>query len=143
MFGGSKCRIAACRPRSALVTERTGAEYSQTFHLVLAERFEDEKPALAAQCALNALLADPMTPVLYSSAALYAMKAEQVELAFECVNAGLFAFPEDAPINYVAATMSAAMGDAEAARGYLEAARENADEALLARIDALSGQIGG
>lgn len=133
---------AAYTPRTALVAERTGAEFSAAYHLAMAQENE-ENAGLAAQCALNALLVNPLSPSLYSGAALYAMKAGLTDLAAEIINDGLFLAPEDASVNYVAALMFFAAGDNAKAKTFTDTAKATATGDLLARINALSAQIGG
>ncbi len=129
-------------PRTRLLAERTGAEFSPYYHLAMAAERAD-RPGDALQCAVNALLANPLEPTLFSAAAAYAMDAGEVETAAQYLNEGLYIFPEDGSLNYLAALYSAASGDNDAAKGYLNTARANAEGDLLAQINALAAQIGG
>ena len=129
-------------PRTVLMAERTGAEFSPAYHLAMASE-NSENAAAAAQCALNALLTGPMTPSLYATAAAYETNAGNLELALEIVNEGLFLAPEDASVNYMAATFAHASGDSEAAKTYLETAKKTASGSLLDQVNALYAQIGG
>lgn len=128
-------------PRTALLSERTGAEFSPAYHLAVASGCDNEADAL--QSAINALLSDPLSPSLYGSAALYAMNAGNIELAFEILNDGLFLAPEDASVNYTAAVLSLAKGDGTAAKTFIETAKKTAGAELLSRINALDTQTGG
>ncbi len=130
-------------PRTRLIEGRTGAEFLPEYHLILAESYSEERPSDAYQCAVNALLVNPADPVLYSAAAFYAMEAKEPEAAVEYVNEGLFSFPEDSSLNYMAALLCAAAGDTDQAREYLATAEKGSDEDLSERIDALYEQIGG
>ena len=140
-----KCENAVCAkysPRSVLLSERTGAEFSPAYHLAMAEEKTDDT-SYAAQCALNALLSNPTVPSLYGAAAMYAMNSGDVGLAVEILNDGLFLAPEDATINYVSALYSHAKGDDTAAETYLDTAKKSADGDLLTRVNALYETIGG
>lgn len=129
-------------PRTFLLAERTGAEFSPAYHLAMAnEREENAEEAL--QCAVNALLSSPLTPSLYASAAAYALKAGDAQKASEILNEGLFLAPRDASVNYIAATYSYSAGDTAAAKTYLETAKESAEGELLERVNALYAQTGG
>ncbi len=130
-------------PRTRLIEGRTGAEFLPEYHLILAESYSEERPSDAYQCAVNALLVNPTDPVLYRAAAFYAMEAKEPEAAVEYVNEGLFSFPEDSSLNYMAALLCAAAGDTDQAREYLATAEKGSDEDLSERIDALYEQIGG
>lgn len=136
----------AYSPRSVLLAERTGAEFSDAYHLAMAEQRESD-PKEAAQCALNALLVNPRAPVLYASAAAYAMNAGDAESACDILNEALRVFPEDASVNFACALYCAANEETDAAKGYLETAKKHADPEkdgdLIARMDALSGKLGG
>ena len=55
----------------------------------------------------------------------------------------LFLAPEDASVNYMAATFAHASGDSEAAKTYLETAKKTASGSLLDQVNALNAQIGG
>lgn len=129
-------------PRTKLLAERTGAEFHPEFHLALAEACSDS-PTDALQCAVNALLVNPAEPLLYSSAAVYAMNAMDVEKASEYINEGLFMFPEDGTLNYTAALICAAAGENDKARVFLKTAEAAGDKDLQNNIDSLYGQIGG
>ena len=129
-------------PRTALVEERTGEEYSPDYHLALAQKLAKEQPDAAYQCAVNALCVCPIAPVLYSTAAIYAMDAGKPDEAFEFVNEGLYLYPEDGELNYTAALLCFVDDDKTTAKSFLETAKSGADEALSARINALSAQMG-
>ncbi|MBO4326763.1 MAG: hypothetical protein J5950_05795 [Clostridia bacterium] len=129
-------------PRTALLAEPTGAEFLSAYHLAMANERE-ANAAEAAQCMLNALLTDPMTPSLYGNAAAYELSAGNVGLAVEILNEGLFLAPEDASINYIAAMFAYSSGDNVAAKTYLDTAKAGADGELLNSINALYAQIGG
>ena len=66
-------------PRTRLLAERTGAEFSPYYHLAMAEERAD-RPAEALQCAVNALLTNPLEPALFSAAAAYAMDAADADI---------------------------------------------------------------
>ena len=102
-----------------------------------------DRPTEALQCALNALVANPLEPTLYSSAAAYAIDAGDSESALEFLNQGLYVFPNDGSINYMAALFSAANGDNESAKTYIATAKANAEGDLLTQINALADKIGG
>ena len=104
-----------------------------------AERAEELGQAF--QCAVNALLANLAEAALYSAAVGYAIDAGEAARAQEYLNEGLWVFPEDGALNYLAA-YSLAAGDTGSARAF-QAARANAGGELLVRINALDGQIGG
>ncbi len=129
-------------PRTVLLDTRTGAEFSPAYHLAMAGEREGNA-AEAAQCALNALLASPLTPSLYGNAAALELEAGNVDLAVEILNEGLFLAPEDPSVNYVAALYARASGNDASAKAFLETARAGAEGDLLDRIDALLGQLGG
>ncbi|MCR5693408.1 MAG: hypothetical protein K6G89_00340 [Clostridia bacterium] len=129
-------------PRTYLLAERTGAEFSPAYHLAMAGE-SGRTPAEAAQCALNALLSSPLTPYLYGYAASFELNAGKAELASEILNEGLFLAPEDATVNYVSALFSHASGDDNAAKAFLDTAKAGAEGDLLAKINDLYGQIGG
>ena len=97
-------------PRTALLAERTGAEFLPAYHLAMANERASDTDA-AAQCALNALLTDPLTPSLYANAAAYELSAGNVDLAIEILNEGLFLAPEDESVNDVAKLFTDAAGD--------------------------------
>lgn len=129
-------------PRTALLTGRTGAEFAPAYHLALA-RERAGQPEQALQCAVNALLSNPVQAELYSAAAAYAMDAGESAQAQGYLNEGLWAYPEDGTLNYLAAMFSFAAGDTETAKAFLQTARANAAGALLEKINALDGQMGG
>lgn len=129
-------------PRTVLLAPPTGAEFSPAYHLAMAEE-RAEDPKAAAACALNALLASPLTPSLYAGASVYELNAGNAELALEILNDGLFLAPEDASVNYVAALVFHAAGDDASARSFIDTAKANADGGLLENIGRLAGQIGG
>jgi len=129
-------------PRTRLLAERTGAEFSPYYHLAMAQELSD-RPAEALQCAVNALMTNPMEPSLFSAAAAYAMDAGEADVACEYINEGLYIYPEDSALNYMAALLSAAAGDNATAQSYLNTAKANAEGELLEQINALAGQIGG
>ncbi len=118
-------------PRTVLCsTERTGLEYSPAYHLTLAaqaaaEGYDD----LAWGCALNALLANPTQPELYGAAACYGLDAVAAE-AEEIINEGLYVFPEDGLLNYLAGILQLAAGNNDAAREFLETAEASGDKEL-------------
>jgi len=129
-------------PRTRLIAERTGAECSPEYHLLLAQSCEDS-PSDALQCAVNALLTNPLSPLLYASAAFYAIEASEPAQAVSFTNEGLFIFPEDSTLNYMAALICVLSGDSEQARSFLKTAEANADDALSEDINKLYEQIGG
>ena len=129
-------------PRTVLLAPPTGAEFSPAYHLAMAEETAED-PKAAAACALNALLASPLTPSLYAGAVVYELNAGNAELALEILNDGLFLAPEDASVNYVAALVSHAAGDDASARTFIDTAKANADGEFLENIDRLAEQIGG
>ena len=132
------------QPRSALVSERTNAEFSPHYHLALAQEKEEAGDLTAAsQSALNALLTDPAAPSLYAAAAAYALQAGKAELAYDMLYEGLRQFPEDSSVQFIAAMYSYSAGDADAASEYAEAAKKGADEELLGKIRALEEKMGG
>lgn len=128
-------------PRTVLVAERTGAEFSAEYHLALAQAATD--PSIAQQCAINALMANPTESALYSAATVYSMNAGDAALGCELVNEGLFLYPEDSMLNYLGAVLCLASGDNDAAQDFLLTAKVTADEDLMGRITALEGKIGG
>ena len=129
-------------PRTMLLAPPTGAEFSPAYHLAMAEETAED-PKAAAACALNALLASPLTPSLYAGASVYELNAGNAELALEILNDGLFLAPEDASVNYVAALVFHAAGDDASARSFIDTAKAKADGELLENINRLAGQIGG
>ncbi|MBO4791356.1 MAG: hypothetical protein J5592_03635 [Clostridia bacterium] len=129
-------------PRTVLLAPPTGAEFSPAYHLAMAEEMAED-PKTAAACALNALLASPLTPSLYAGASVYELNAGNAELALEILNDGLFLAPEDASVNYVAALVSHTAGDDASARSFIDTAKAKADGELLENINRLAGQIGG
>ncbi|MCC8026672.1 MAG: hypothetical protein LIP16_15400 [Clostridium sp.] len=129
-------------PRTALLAERTGAEFAPVYHLAMAAERTD-RPEQALQCAVNALLANPAEAALYGAAAGYAIDAGESAQAQDYLNEGLWAFPQDGTLNYLAAAFSMAAGDTDAAKAFLQTARANADGPLLEKINALDGQMGG
>ena len=128
-------------PETVLCAARTGAEYAPQYHLALAQLAED--PAAAARCALNALYTGPGESALYSAAAAYAIDASDAELGCRIVNEGLFLFPADAELNWLAAALSLAAGDSGAASSYLDAAEKTAGDDLMSEISAMRAKIGG
>ena len=134
--------LAAYTPRTVLLAELTGAEFSPAYHLAMANEKQDNAVE-AFQCAMNALLSSPLTPSLYGAAAAYAMNANEPEQAAEIINDGLFLAPEDASVNYIAAMLSCAKGDNASAKAFLDTAKKSADGDLLARVNALYEQTGG
>ena len=137
-----ECGIAdQYTPRTALVRERTGAEYAPAFHLALMKEYE-ESPTEMHQCAVNALLTNPTDPSLYSIAATTAINVSKPEEAYEYVNDGLFLFKDDAELNYLAALLAASDEKKDEAKAFLAKAKEKADEELKTKIQALSEQIG-
>ncbi len=99
-------------PRTSLCSkERTGAEFSPVYHLTLAKQASsDGYDQLAWECALNALLTNPTEASLYIAAAGYGLTAE-VEEVIDIVNEGLYVFPENDALNYLAMTISISAGN--------------------------------
>ncbi len=128
-------------PRTVLCAARTGAEFSPEYHLALAQLAED--PANAAQCALNALFTSPYEAALYSAAAAYALDASDAGLGTGLINEGLFLYPEDAELNYLAALVSLSSGDADGASAYLDTAEKSAGSDLKPALAGLRSKIGG
>ena len=71
------------------------------------------------------------------------MDAYDVEQAVEFINEGLFMFPEDGTLNYVAALLCVSAEDNAQAKEFLKAAEAANDPDLKEQIDALYEQIGG
>ncbi len=128
-------------PRTALVRERTGAEFSPAYHMALMKEYED-KPTELYQCAVNALLTNPEDPSLYYIAATAAINVNKLEDTYEFINDGLFLYKDDAELNYLAAVLSASAEKKDEAKAFLEKAKVKADEELKAKIQALSEQLG-
>ena len=133
-------------PKSTMLAERTGAEFSPIYHAALAGEMQQSNDSYSVyRCFFNAVLCNPQIPDYYSSAALTAMQVGEVEIAELIINDGLWAFPKNGEINYVAATMAYANGDTDAAREYLQAAKADAElpAAFSEQCDLLLSQIGG
>ncbi|MBO4750488.1 MAG: hypothetical protein J5546_09235, partial [Lachnospiraceae bacterium] len=126
-------------PRASLMTERTGAEFSPAYHLIMAKESED--PLAAKQCAINALMASPREPKLYGAAALFTMHAQDPELGSELINEGLFLWPKDDLLNLLAAFFSYSSGEYDAAKKFLAVVREGGDAKLLEYASALEKEI--
>ncbi len=128
-------------PRTELCSaERTGAEFSPTYHLTLAAKAaEAGENQLAYQCALNALLTNPTQAELYSAAISYGLKAG-VSDAVSVLNEGLLVFPNDGRLNYLAGAVALSAGDKATAREYLTKAQAAGDENLTAMCRALLAQ---
>lgn len=133
-------------PKSTMLAKRTGAEFSPIYHAALAGEIQQSGDNYSMyRCFLNAVLCNPQIPDYYSSAALTAMQIGDVETADLIINDGLWAFPQNGEINYVAATMAFASGDTNAAREYLQTAKsdEELPAAFSEQCDLLLSQIGG
>ncbi len=130
-------------PRTNLCsTTKTGAEFSPTYHLTLAAQASaDGKDQLAWECALNALLTNPTIPELYSAAASYGLvvKAEET---LDIVNEGLFAFPDDGALNYLAGALEIAAENKEAAKEFLLKAQSCGQEDIVIKSKELMSQMG-
>ncbi len=131
-------------PRTALCSvERTGAEYSPTYHLTLAaQAAADGHDQLAWECALNALLTNPTQPELYAAAVSYGLNAGS-EDAVSILNEGLFVFPEDGKLNYLAGAAAISAGDKTAAQEFLAKAASSGDGELAAMSQELLAQAAG
>ena len=135
--------IAEYSPRTKLIEPRTGLENSYAYHLGLASLYSDgELTEESLQSAINALASDPLEPTLYVAVALYAVDAGDIDAAYDYINEGLYVFPEDNYINYMAAAISYADGKNEQAKQFLDVARNGADDFLMEQIDDLASQIG-
>ena len=133
-------------PKSTMLAERTGAEFSPIYHAALADEMQQSNDSYSVyRCFFNAVLCNPQIPDYYSSAALTAMQVGEVEIAELIINDGLWAFPKNGEINYVAATMALANGDKDTAREYLQTAKADAEltAAFSEQCDLLLSQIGG
>lgn len=126
-------------PRASLTAERTGAEFSPAYHLIMAKESQD--PLTAKQCAINALMASPREPKLYGAAALFAMHAQDPELGSELINEGLFLWPKDDLLNLLAAFFSYSSGEYDAAKKFLAVAKEGGDAKILEYASALENEI--
>lgn len=129
-------------PRTILCsTVRNGGEFSPTYHLALAAKAaETGNTVLAWNCARNALLCNPTQAELYASAVGYGLDAGDAQ-AVEILNEGLFVFPADGALNYLAGAVAASSGDNAAAEEFLTVAEQNGDENIKAACQALLEQI--
>lgn len=133
-------------PKAAMLAKRTGAEFSPIYHAALAGEMQQSGDSYSMyRCFFNAVLCNPQIPDYYSSAALTAMQVGEVETAELIINDGLWAFPQNGEINYVAATMTFANGDIDTAKEYLQTAKADAElpAAFSEQCDLLLSQIGG
>lgn len=131
-------------PRTVLCsTQRTGAEYSPTYHLALATKAaENDNAHLAWSCALNALLTNPTQAELYGAAVSYGLEVSDEE-AVEILNEGLFVFPDDPSLNYFAGALALSAGDTAAAKDFLTIAETGSEGDLKAMCQDLLAQAGG
>ena len=133
-------------PRTALYATRTGAEFTPVYHMALmSEKLETNDMASAYGCALNAVMSNPQIPDCYASAILLGLQTNQGDAAIDILNEGLWAFPQNGELNYVAATLKAAKGDSEGAKAFLQIAMADTalTEAYRQKCQALNAQIGG
>lgn len=133
-------------PKSTMLAKRTGAEFSPIYHAALAGEMQQSGDSYSMyRCFFNAVLCNPQIPDYYSAAALAAMQVGEVETAELIINDGLWAFPQNGEINYVAATMAFANGDTDGAKEYLQAAKADAElpAVFSEQCDLLLSQIGG
>jgi hypothetical protein len=133
-------------PRVALYAARTGAEFAPVYHMALcSEKLDMNDTATAYGCALNAVMSNPQIPDYYGSVVLLGLQAEQGDTAAAILNEGLFAFPKNGELNYIAATLKAAEGDNESAKAFLQTAMADTElsEAYKQKCQALQAQIGG
>lgn len=128
-------------PRTVLRTaERIGAEFSPTYHLTLAaQAAADGEDRLAWECSRNALLTNPTQPELYVTAATYGIAA-RAEEAFDIINEGLFVFPEDGRLNYLAGLVALSAGENAAAKEFLTKAQSCGDDNIAAMSRELLSQ---
>lgn len=130
-------------PKTILcTTTRIGAEFSPTYHLILASQAAtDGEVRLAWNCALNALLTNPTTPELYYTAASYGLTAKD-DMTFTIVNEGLVAFPEDGSLNFLAGAIEIAAGKNEEATDFLRKAQACEDKEIVSKSTELLTQMG-
>lgn len=130
-------------PRTVLrSTERTGAEFSPTYHLTLAaQAAADGEAILAWECARNALLVNPTLPELYATAAAYGITAKAAE-AFDIINEGLLVFPKDGRLNYLAGAVALSAGENAAAQDFLTKAQTYGDADIAAMSQELLAHSG-
>lgn len=119
----------------------TGAEFSQEYHLYLAQAcLEQGQPRLALVCAENAICVNPFNGKGYAFGALAALDMEDSELAAAYLNEGFAAEPVSVEINVLLAAAAKSRGDGEAFSRHLEIARQGQPgEKMAAFIDALEG----
>lgn len=121
----------------------SGAEYIPEYHIYLAkEASEAGYKETAAQCALNALLTDPMNPNWYYYAAYYGLDAGR-EDSVDILTEGVFIFPDDAPLNYLLGVVLVGADEMENAVEHLNTAVLNGDENLKKQAQDLISIVGG
>jgi hypothetical protein len=147
-------------PDTRLYAERTGAEFSAHYHAVLArDKMKAGDNNSAYGSLVNAVLVSPSVPDYYYPAIAMALETENNDMALLMFREGLWAFPNNAELNYIAATMELANrdvaladGDPAAAQTYIDNAKAllttaKADPELTpefsAIIDALVAEIEG
>lgn len=133
-------------PRTTLYAPRTGAEFAPIYHIALmSERLEAYDAISAYDCALNAVMSNPQIPNYYASVVLLGLQTNQADAATEILNEGLWAFPQNGELNYIAATLKAAEGDNESAAAFLQTALADTalSETYAEQCLALQAQIGG
>ena len=98
-------------PRTILFGgEISGAEYIPEYQLWLAQcSTEADNAGLAAQCAINAMLAEPTNPDWYYYAAVYGFAAGR-EDAIDILTEGVFVFPENEKLNNLLSAVIAEVG---------------------------------
>jgi hypothetical protein len=133
-------------PRTTLYAARTGAEFSPVYHMALcSEKLQTDDTVSAYGCALNAVLSNPQIPDYYGSAVLLGLQTEQSDTAAVILNEGLWAFPQNGELNYIAATLKAAEGDNESAKVFLRTALADTEMSgtYKQKCQELQAQIGG
>lgn len=121
----------------------SGAEYIPEYHIYLAgQAYEAGYKDTAAQCAVNALLTDPMNPDWYYYAAYYGLDAGK-EDSVDILTEGVFLFPDNAPLNYLLGVVLVGAEDTENAVAHLNIAVSNGDENVKKQAQNLIDIVGG
>ncbi len=128
-------------PLTFPVGEVTGAEFTQEYHLYLAQFCIDGgNLELALQAAENAIAVDPFVGKGYACGALAALAKSDTALTVAYLNEGFSIEPTSVEVNYLLAVVAKTQNDAEKMQFHLVIAKENdPSDDLKQMIDYLEG----
>ncbi len=113
-------------PNTYPVGELTGAEFTQDYHLYLAQFCIDGgNPELALQAAENAIAVDPFVGKGYACGALAALAKEDTALTAAYLNEGFSIEPTSVEVNYLLAVVAKTQNDDEKMKFHLDIAKQN------------------